>query len=47
MAASMIYRKSSPEAIKVPLHQFFVSNDEAMKDIKRCAELEASLSSES
>jgi hypothetical protein len=38
-AAMMIYHKSSPE-IRVSPVRFFESNEIAMADIKRCAELE-------
>jgi hypothetical protein len=37
-AAMMIYKASSP--IAVPPVRFYESNEKAMKDIKRCAELE-------
>ncbi len=37
-AAMMIYEKSS--TIKVPPTRFYDSNEKAMEDIKRCAELE-------
>ena len=37
-AAMAIYNKSSD--IKVPLHMFYVDNDESLTDMKRCAELE-------
>jgi hypothetical protein len=39
-AAMQIYKKSS--TIRVPIPRFYESNDEAMADMKRCAELEAS-----
>ena len=38
-AAMQIYHKSSP--IKVALTRFYESNEVAMADMKRCAELEA------
>jgi hypothetical protein len=38
LAASMIYRASSPHA--VPMTRFFDSNDAAMADMKRLAEAE-------
>jgi len=38
-AASAIYRGNSK--IKVPWGAFFVSNEEALEDMKRCAEEEA------
>lgn len=41
-AAMAIYNKSSD--IKVPLHMFYVDNDESLADMKRCAELELDLS---
>ena len=41
-AAMAIYNKSSD--IKVPLHMFYVGNDESLTDMKRCAELELDLS---
>jgi hypothetical protein len=37
-AAMVIYNASS--AIKVPHTMFFVNNEESMKDIVKCAELE-------
>lgn len=37
-AAMAIYNKSSD--IKVPLHMFYVGNDESLTDMKRCAKLE-------
>lgn len=40
-AAMQIYKASSP--IRVSPTRFFDSNDIAMADIKRCAELEVSL----
>jgi len=39
-AAMQIYRKSSPE-IKVSPARFFDSDDKAMEDIRKCAELES------
>jgi hypothetical protein len=41
-AAMQIYHKSCPE-IPVSPTRFFVSNEEAMADMKRCAEEEAAL----
>jgi hypothetical protein len=41
-AAMAIYNKSSD--IKVPLHMFYVDNDESLADMKRCAELELDFS---
>ena len=41
-AAMAIYNKSSD--IKVPLHMFYVDNDESLTDMKRCAELELDFS---
>jgi hypothetical protein len=41
-AAMQIYHKSSPD-IKVPPTRFFESNEKAMEDMKRCAELEAQI----
>jgi len=38
LAAMVIYRASSD--IKVSLNMFFVSNEEALQDMKRCADLE-------
>jgi uncharacterized protein YdaU (DUF1376 family) len=43
-AAMMIFKKSSE--IKVPLNKFFLSNEESMKDIIRCAEDENKLNEE-
>lgn len=40
-AASLIYRVSSP--IPVPMYQFHVDEEIAIKDIQRCADLEAAL----
>ncbi len=40
-AAMQIYRKSSP--IKVSPTRFYESNDQALADMKRCAEEEAKL----
>jgi len=40
-AAMLIYRESSP--VEVHLHQFFKNNEDAMEDIKRCAEEESKL----
>jgi len=40
-AAMMIYKKSSP--IHVPPTRFYGSNDEAMKDMVRCANDEKEL----
>jgi hypothetical protein len=41
-ASMQIYHKSSPD-IKVPPTRFFESNEKAMEDMKRCAELEAQI----
>ena len=38
-AANQILKKSSPN-IRVSFPEIFKSNEEAMKDIRRCAELE-------
>lgn len=40
LAASLIYRESSPH--KVSAARFYDSNDDAMEDIRRMAELEKS-----
>lgn len=38
-AAQLIFKHSSPD-IHVPVTRFYDTNEEAMKDIERCAELE-------
>jgi len=38
LAASIIYANSS--SIEVPWHNYYESNENALEDIKRCAELE-------
>ena len=43
LAALAIYHVSSP--IKVPLSAFFVSDEEALADMRRCAEEEKALAS--
>lgn len=42
LAAMLIYRESSP--IKVEPWKFYVTGDEALADMKRCADEEASAS---
>jgi hypothetical protein len=41
-AAMQIYHKSSPD-VKVSPTRFFESNEKAMEDMKRCAELESQI----